>query len=341
MIANIISKHSFSLIDTVTVSEYELSFNGDYSGKSQFVCLKKVDAEEDDFIIVLDGTKVFQGIITSIETEKGKDSCEITAIEMPKLFDQKIILANESLLQTGVEDFIADQITSNFISNEDELVNIDYLSVTAKTHTPISAKVQTEDGIYNLCTYIGNALTNYGVFIDFEFADTTLNVTIENREQTTFDIDTSIVDVSNLEEVREIKAITKLTVLWNGATRHFFLRTNRTITENMSDPDRAKGTTDIIISEAETETEMIREVEEKFASNTYNHKIGFDVIPTSKLIPESDLFIGHKCRVKTDTGIRDSIISGINRSNDRKTVSVTLGNLKVTLIEKLKGVDIK
>lgn len=341
MIANIISKHSFQLTDTVAVAEYELAFDSDYGGKSQFVCHKKVTAGEDDFIIVFDGKKVYQGIITSIETEKGKDSCEITAIEMPKLFDQKIILGNESLLQTGIEDFIADQITSNFISNEDDIVNIDYLTVTAKTHTPISAKVQTDDGVYNLCTYIGNALTNYGIFIDFEFTRESLNVIIEKREQTAFDIDTSIVDVSNLEEVRDIKALTKLTVLWKGTTRYFFLRTDRTITEDMSDPDRAKGTTDIIISEAETEAEMRQEAEDKFTANTYNHKISFDVIPTSKLIPESDLFIGHKCRVKTDTGIRNSIISGINRSNDRKTISVTLGKMKVTLIEKLKGVETK
>lgn len=341
MIANIISKHTFTLSDTVALTEYEMTFDSEYGGKSQFTCYKKVIAEEDDFIIVFDGTRMYKGIIKSIETEKGKDACEITAIEMPKLFDQKVILSNEYLLKTGIEDFIANQITTNFITNEDDVVNIDYLTVTAKTHTPISAKVQTEDGIYNLCTYIGNALTNYGIFVDFEFKDDALNVVIENKEQTAFDIDTSIVDVSNLEEVRDIKALTKLTVLWKDATRHFFLKTDRTITEDMSDPDRAKGTTDIIVSEAETEAEMTQEAEDKFKSNSYNHKISFDVIPTSKLIPVSDLYIGHNCRVKTDTGIRDTIISGINYSNDRKTISVTLGNMKVTLIEKLKGVEAK
>lgn len=341
MIANIISKYTFSLSDTVSVAEYELAFDSDYGGKSQFTCHKKVVAEEDDFIIVFDGKKIFQGIITNVETEKGKDSCEITAIEMPKLFDQKIILTNESLLQTGIEDFIANQITENFISNDDDIVNIDYLKVTAKTHTPVGAKVSTDKGIYNLCTYIGNALTNYGIFIDFEFTDSAINVIIEKKEQTDFDIDTSIVDVSDLNEVCEIKALTKLTVLWNNTTRHFFLRTDRTITEDMSDANRAKGTTDIMVSEAETESDMKREAKDKFTANSYNHKISFDVISTSKLIPESDLYIGHKCRVKTDTGIKNSIISGINRSNDKKSISVTLGNMKVTLIEKLKGVDIK
>lgn len=343
MIASIISRYSLTLTDTVTVADYELALDADYDGKSQIVLHRKPEASEDDFIILNEGGIVFQGIIDAIENEKGQKAYTITAIEMQRLFDRKVILTNESLLSTGIEDFIADQITGNFISSDDALLNISYLTVTAKTHTPVVAKVDVEEGgIYNLCTYIGNALTSYGIFVGFEFEKDALNVVIEKRQQSDLKIDTGLANIINLSEIYEAKALAKLTVLWNNGTttvtRNFFLKTDRTITENVADPDRAKGSVDVIVSTAETEDEMKQAAYDQFAANSYQHKITFDVVP-SKMVSKADLYVGHKLQVKTGSGIRDSIITGIEHSNGQKAISMTLGQMKVTLIEKLKGVE--
>ena len=350
MIANIISRHSYTLSDTLTVVQHSISCDSDYGGKSQIMLARKPVAAEDDFVLLNDGVIVFQGIISAIENEKDHSEYTITLLEMQTLFDQKIVLADESFLKTGIEDFIAAQIRRNWIMNEDQLVNTGYLNVTAVTHTPIAAKVDVEDGgIYNLCTYIGNVLTNYGIFVDFEFAAEYLAISIEKKEQTPLLIDTGIPQVINLTEQIDVKALTKLTVVWqktvNEVTtesiRHFFLRTDRTITENMNDPERAKGTTDVIVSKAEDEATMIQEARDKFTGNSYNHKIEFDLVLRSKLIDATDIYVGHKCTVKTASGIRDSIITATERANSSSVVNVKLGNLKVTLIEKVKGVEKK
>lgn len=366
MIANIISRYSYALTDVLMASDYAVAVDGDYSGKSQFTFHRKPIATEDDFIILKDGNFTFQGIISEIENEKGKSSYTVTVLEMPALFDQKILPTNEGLLQTGIEDFIADQIRSNFIENDDAIVNIPYLEVVAKTHTPVAAKVSAEKGVYNLCTYIGNALTNYGVFISFDFTMERLTVILEKREAPAVNIDTGISDIVNLSETLEVKALAKLTVVWQykkpveggaeegvpeggipeeGETvqeiRHFFLKTDRTITEDMHDPDRASGSTDVIVSEAETEAGMIQDARNVFTGNSYNHKIAFDLISTSKLLKLQDVYVGRKCFVKTKIGIKSSIISKLERKYNRKSISVTLGNMKVTLIEKLKGVEKK
>lgn len=349
MKVNIISRLSFTLTDILTVSEYKLSTDSEYSGKSQFVLHRKPVAEEDDFIILMDDGVQFQGIISSIENKKGQNSYTVTAIEMPRLFDQKVVLANEPLLATGIEDFIAAEITGNWISNADDIVNIDYLTVTAKTHTPIAAAVDAEEGgVYNLCTYIGNAMTKYGIFLTFEFTASALNIVIEKKTQSTLQIDTGIADIMNLSEVHSVQALAKLTVLWyqgseatTATVKNFFLSTDRTITQTMTDPDRAKGTVDVMVSKAETEAAMIQEVQDKFTGNSYNHKITFDFLITSKLISESEMYVGHSCKVKTKNGIKDSIITAINKSNESNSINVTLGQMKVTLIEKLKGVELK
>lgn len=343
MIMNIISRNTFTLLDVVQVSSYEISLDGDYNGKSTFIVPKKPIADEDDFIIFHDNEVIFCGIIGTIENEYGCESYTITAIEMPRLFDQKIVLANANLLATGIEDFIADQIESNFISSDDDLLNITYLTVTAKSHTPVAANPENENGIYNLCTYLGNALTTYGIFIDFEFTTSGINVFIEKKTQKDLDIDTNLSDVTVANEVYSISALTKLTVLWDNGTatetRQFFLKTDRTITENIDDPDRAKGSSDVMYSTVETEAEMIQEAKNQFTNNSYQHKVEFDVLKASKMIPESQLYVGHKCRAKTKNGIKDSMITGISRTNNSSIVSVTLGQLKITLIEKLKGVE--
>lgn len=344
MIASIISRYTLTLLDTVTVSNYEISLSGDFDGTSLIVLHRKPAAEEDDFILLYDDGLVFQGIIKNIENEKGQNAYTVSAFELQKLFDRKVILSNESLLSTGIEDFIADQITGNFISSDDDLLNIGYLTVTAKTHTPVAAKPQNDEGIYNLCTYMGNALTNYGIFTNFEFTAGSLNVVIENKVQSELKIDTSLANIVNLVEVFEAKALAKLTVLWNNGTsitpKQFFLKTDRTITDDITDPDRAKGSVDVIISVAETEAEMRQEAIDQFKANSYQHKITFDVIP-SRLVSKADLYVGHQLTVKTGSGVKDSIITGISHSNGQTAISVTLGQLAVTLVEKLKGVEAK
>ena len=338
MIANIVSKYDLTLEDTITVADFELVFDSDYDGKSQIIFHRQPLASEEDFILLYENGLVYQGVISSIENEKGQKHYTVTAEEMQKLFDQKVILANEGLLATGIEDFIANQITSNFIESEDTLLNIEYLTVTAKTHTPVAAKPSTEEGVYNLCTYMGNAMTNYGIFTSFEFIGSRLNVVIEKREQSELKIDTGLPSILNLSEIYETKALTKLTVLWNDSAHQFFLKTDRTITDDMSDPDRAKGTVDIIVSIAETEVEMRQEAINKFKSNSYQHKINFDIVP-SRMLTESEFYVGHQLQVKTSAGIKDSIITGIERRNNQAAISVTLGQMAVTLIEKLKGVE--
>ena len=53
------------------------------------------------------------------------------------------------------------------------------------------------------------------------------------------------------------------------------------------------------------------------------------------------LYVGRNCTIKTKNGIRTSIITAMERSSDSSMISLIFGNLKVTLIEKLKGVEAK
>lgn len=86
----------------------------------------------------------------------------------------------------GIEDFIKDQIDTNFINNEDTFMNKPYLDVIVNTHTTRDILVSNvENGIYNLHTYMANCTQNYNIMykfdIDLEASSPKLKLYIEKK----------------------------------------------------------------------------------------------------------------------------------------------------------------
>ena len=345
MIGYIVSKNDYVKMDAFTVTEYTIENDGDYGGKSSVVISRKPTAVENDWFYMMDGNNVvLTGIIDSISNEDGRNEHTLNLKEGQTLFDQKILLQKDELLQTGIEDFIAECIKDNFTESDDELMNLTYVTITVKTHTPVLAAVNHENGIFNLCTYIGNAMTNYGVFTEMHFTDYGIEIVIEKKEQSIINIDCSLADIVNYEETYEINALAKLVVRWCtsdedkvGTVRKYFLRANRTVTDDINDTDRAAGRTETIYIQAENEEKMYEEVLNQFKSNSYNHSVECSVKSTSKLFPIDSLFVGAEVTLKTRShGIHKSIVNNIEMSNSSKFVKVKFGKLKITLIEKIR-----
>ena len=349
----IVSKSEYKITDVFAVAEYNIELDGDFNGKSSVVCSNTPNASEDDWFYLMDGrTTVLTGIIESITNNDGQNEHTINLKESQKLFDRKIILENESLLETGIEDFIADAIRTNFVNSDDEFMNLPYIHVEVLTHTPVLAKPQNENGIFNLCTYIGNAMTTYGVFTDIHLTQDGVYVTIEKKELPRLNIDCSVSDIVNYSETYEVNALTKLIVRWcipesensegvktpaSYTVKQYFLKNDRTITDDIHDTDRASGSTDTVYIEAETEQKLYEEVVNQFKSNSYNHSVECSVKSGSKLFPVESLFVGAEVKLKTRShGVHDSIITNVTRSNTSRFIGVKFGKLKITLIEKLR-----
>ena len=269
------------------------------------------------------------------------------------LFDRKIFVSNEELISsTGIEDFIVQAITDNFIASEDEMLDKTYISISAATHTPINAKVSAENGVYNLKTYLGNAKQYYGIFLDFAISNKCLVITVRKNEDAEIPIDIEVSDVSDYTETYEVSVLAKLAVRWKipdiedssgniivGAVedRTYYLLSDRTVTEDGTDENRAAGIVSSIYIEAETEEEMRQLVTNQFVSNEYNHKIAFNLNKSSRLYPYKRFYVGRKCRIKTKTGIKTSMVTKFKDISDSGMAGLTFGNLKVTMIEKLRG----
>ena len=329
------------------VSQYSSKRDIDFKEKSMVRVVERPEISDDDIIVVMDsGTTVIVGVCDSVSTKAPYD---LTVLQAENIFDRTIFTANESIISaTGMEDFIARTISDQFIGGSDALFDKPYMTVTAQTHTQVNATVagtvDSENGVYNFKTFLGNVLQYYGIMLDFDVGNGTLGVTVKKDSAAVLPIDTRYTDIEGLEETYSIKALARLSVKWKNTStgtetlRTFYLQSDRTITENAASLTRVSGTAKSVYIEAGTEAEMLQEVRNNFTSNSYNHSMKMNIRKSSKLYAPSDLYVGRKIRVVSGkTGlISDSLISKAESSSGSEILGITMGTLPVTLIDKIR-----
>lgn len=354
MLAYVLDNRSLRIKDILEFEKYEFIEDIEYAEKSSITVTKKPDILDDDFVICKDGNnKVFTGICDTYKSGSNNSEYSITLLQKENLFDRKIFVDQEELIaNTGIEDFIAKAIEDNFISSGDELMDKGYITVSVESHTPIAAKVDAENGVYNLKTYLGNAKQYYGIQLEYEFSGIQLQIRIFKQDDAVIPIDIEVTDVSDYSETYSVSVLAKLDVNWkipdqedisgevivgDSSRRQFFLLADRTITEDIADENRAAGIASSKYIEAETEEEMLQNVYNEFSSNQYSHKVSFYLKRDSNLYPEARFFVGRKCMIKTKSGVRTSIVTKSEIKESSALRRLTFGKLKITLIERLRG----
>ena len=162
-----------------------------------------------------------------------------------------------------------------------------------------------------------------------------LRIDIENKQETTKLIDTTLPEVTDYNKVYEEDVTAKVTayIRENNTEYNLYLKTDRTTTTNKNDPDRASGKIEVI--SVETADNAPEEALNVMKGNNYKHLVEFKIAKTSKLMDITELHIGRPIRIKTEDDIYDSYISAITLS-DENFVYFKSGSLRITLLDKLK-----
>ena len=225
-----------------------------------------------------------------------------------------------------------EQIRKNFINNEDVLLNREYMEVRVKTHTKLNISVSTivdvQNNIFNLHTFMTNCTQKYNISYNFAIEGKRLVITIENKEAKKELIDVNAQPISNYVEVFETDVVAKVIVLTKDGQRHtLYLKNNRTTTEDMLDPDRAQGKTEVIY--AENIEDARQQALDIIKGNTYNHNVTFNYY-------NRELKVGTPITIKTkESIIYDTYISALNRVKGSKMYKYTCGNIRIGFIDKL------
>lgn len=232
--------------------------------------------------------------------------------------------------ETGIEDFIANEIERNFINNSDTFINKDYLEVEVLTHTPKDISVSNvQDGIYNLHTAMTNATQMYNIVYSFSI-DTSgltpkLKISIENKSEQKQIIDTYAMNIPRYSEVFQTDITSKVVVLTSSNTYTLYLKTDRTTTTDPTDVDRAEGKTAVVYTENYDDAEQ--QALDIMKGNEYNHNISFSY--------DKHIDIGTPIAIKTQNQtIEDTYISSI-KITPKKFYDYQCGNIRINFIEKL------
>ena len=162
-----------------------------------------------------------------------------------------------------------------------------------------------------------------------------LRIDIENKQETTELIDTTLPEVTDYNKIYEedVTAKVQVYIREDESEYNLYLKTDRTTTTNKDDPDRASGKIEVI--SVDTADKAAEEALNVMKGNNYKHLVEFKIAKTSKLMDITQLHIGRPIRIKTDDDIYDSYISAITLS-DENFVYFKSGSLRITLLDKLK-----
>ena len=327
---------NFSVKDIVEISDYEIIIDEETNANTIINVLKKTTAKARDIVAIKKNNEVvYWGIIDNIQNEDGKRLYEYTLKYITNLFNQTVKLENENLIKTtGVEDFISTIITKHFINNQDTMLNLNYLRIEIKTHTPKQTTVSNvENGIYNLHTWITNCTQNYDIVYSFSVVNKRLVMTIESKEYHKEIIDVNAHPISNYTEVFETNVVSKVIVLYNKKNEQeqpgeyiLYLLSDRTTTTNKDDVNRAEGRVETIYEENYEDAEQ--KALDTMKANSYNHNITFDFY-------DKYFKVGTPIAIKTkESLIYDTYISAITIT-PKKFVQYQCGNIRIKFIDKL------
>ena len=174
-IAYFLDKMTLEILEVVQLSIEEINRDLETNGNSLFTSIKKLNIEEGDFIYLKKNDKTnFLGVVVSQEKSSDSVLYTITCKDILSLFDFSMFVENDDIISTtGIEDFIKQTIENEFINNTDTFVNREFLSVEALTHSKknisISSIVTVSSNMYNLLTFINNAIKIYCIIKTYAY----------------------------------------------------------------------------------------------------------------------------------------------------------------------------
>ena len=335
----ILSRQDLSILSICKLSNYQINLDEETNAKSTFTLMKTEGLEKDNFIVLNGLYKQFLFVIDEVQTEKGSNISTVTALDISNIFDRKVIEKNtDTMTEDSIEEFIEDNISSNFINSDDPVLDIDYIDVNVLTHTQGIVSTNAENGIYNFHTFLINCRQYKNIYTEFQFINGRLKIDISYKQESTVLVDTTLPEVTDYNKTYENDVTAKVTVLIreDNSEYNLYLKTDRTTTTDKNDPDRANGKIEVI--SVDTADKAAEEALNVMKGNNYKHLVEFKIAKTSKVMDITKLHIGTPIRTKTEDDIYDSYISAITLS-DENFVYFKSGSLRNTLIDKLKSND--
>lgn len=332
---------SFEILEVIQLNIESINRDLETNGNSIFYSSKKLNIQEQDFLYLKKSDELlFFGIVQKQELSTSSNKYKITCKDILAMFDFTSFVENETVIKTvGIENFIANRISEEFITNQDTFLNKKFLMVEALTSTPIRASISTigsvNNNVYNFLTFLGNCIEKYNVNLNFKLENNHLLIEIFSRKDLDpLLVDATTEDVTSYNETFSLSVIGKAEILIkeNGKKYCRYLLNDRTTTEDKNHANRIYGK--VSRNSVEKEEDAEQAAIDLFKSNSYSHNITFSINKNSRLHDVQNMKLGVPIKIKTSNNvIHDTYISKIV-DNNSDILTFTCGNIRVNYIDK-------
>ena len=314
-----------------------ITYNEDYlSPEDNTITIRyNANVKKSDFIRIWRGSEQYSGIITDVTTGTGINSTLtsknlMTVSYMPfiRLFDIDILFDTD--LQGGnvsLEQFIANTITSYFISNSDTYQNISGLSVAMLTNTMgwgfhLTSVVEGQH--YTVVNFLNSilvrAMEKYQVrlLFDVDFEAKTILVKIGKNELAQKTIEADLPNIINRSIVLHANSNdTNKLIVYDmtdvDTSKTYYLHTDDTY--STLNTDRVVPVVLEIAGVVPTEAENFDTMADAYASNlfnsiSYNNLIELEMINNDELVKPESLEIGQTLNVISGGQSYSTILTG-------------------------------
>ena len=330
----ILDNKNLNVLSVCRPCDYNLNLDEETNGKTELV-LPSLNSAKKGYYIVLNGLyKQFIFVIDDVITAKDEKCVTVVALDISNIFDRKVILKNKDDMQnTGIENYIADEMDRNFINSDDSVLNLNYVDVYIHSNTKANVTINEENGLYNFHTFLINCRQYKNIYTEFSIVNKRLKIDISYKLESTMLVDATLAEVTGYNKIYDVDPVAKVEayIREDESTYNLYLRTDRTTTTDKNDKNRLDGRIEVI--SCDTLENAKEEALNVIKSNTYKHLVEFNISKKSKLIDVTKLYIGRVIKIKTEDSIYDSYISAITLT-DENFVSYKTGNLRIDFTDR-------
>lgn len=323
MIAYIKDINNFSTKHYGQAYEYDIYRQSIYDDDSEIIMDGVADNVADGDILYIDG---YLGIIQEHERET-ENTIKIQAKEIRYLFDRELYPTTDTCAD-GIEDFLARQITENYIDLPDPIYTYPWLSVRAASHTP--ATIAPDEGdTWTITDFFDKARRMYNIHLDFAMGPSGIALNIVRKTPSKRNIFLGTANFELEDEAYSNDQVGRVSVLCEdtGEILDWYMLQDGTITDIYTAENRVRGKWEhLTVGDKDNAQDKAMDA---FAKSEYSHLIEFWATETYDFCAP--------VMIRTAEGrVFSSYISAIRMVHDDNRICYSTGELRLTLTEKLK-----
>ena len=343
-----LNKEDLSVLDYGYVEkDYQIVIDSVIPQKSTFNVNKtNINAEVGDLLIIKHSTINYIGIILSIQIDEEKGISKVQTNDFISILDLKVKLKSFS---GNLSYYLYTLISDAYLLNNDMNQRIKYLSIARDYQTITGSLTYEKDTIDSISNVLKTLNKAYSIALTYKLVYFYGTITgIELRISTC---------TSGLVLKSNFKGITNLLVSTSGeqsvnkvifvpsddnvsykSTECYYLLTDGTITNLKDSIGRYKNVKSVtkIYKDSDFASLKTTAQTEMFISSL-EHSITFDIRMDNKVaVPFKDFNVGDFIEFITPTKTYQTMVTQISLKNNDYQASVTLGEYRVSLTDKIK-----